>query len=202
MTLFRNKYRIESMRLRCWDYSSPGAYFVTIVTKNRECYFGNVENGIMNLNETGEIAKQYFAQIPKHFLFVSVDTFVVMPNHVHGIVIINQSDVEETLHATSLQPLQPSRPSRPSRSSQPPSTGKSKTMSSISPKSGSLSTIIRSFKSAVTRSSRLISHDFAWQSRYYDRIIRNECELGRIRTYIIKNPLNWAMDEDNPEKMD
>ena len=73
MTLFKNKYRIESTRLKGWDYSSPGAYFVTIITKNRVCYFGNVKNGFMYLNELGEIAKQCFEKIPEHFPFVSTN---------------------------------------------------------------------------------------------------------------------------------
>ncbi len=89
MALFKNKYRIESTRLKGWDYSSPGAYFVTIVTKNRACYFGNIKNDAMHLNELGEIAKQCFEKIPEHFPFVSLDVFVIMPNHVHGIIIIN-----------------------------------------------------------------------------------------------------------------
>lgn len=209
MELFKNKYRIESTRLKGWDYSSPGAYFITIVTKNQTCYFGNVENGNMHLNKLGEIAKLCFEKIPEHFPVASLDVFVIMPNHVHGIVIINQSDdaagldndsgsggysnlgnktIVETLHATSLHPFQPS---------QLPSTGKNKSMASISPKSGSLSAIIRSFKSAVTKSSRLINPDFAWQSRFYDHIIRDEKSLNNISRYIMQNPLNWQTDAQN-----
>ncbi len=107
MTLFKNKYRIESARLKGWDYSSPGAYFVTIITKNRVCCFGDVENGFMHLNELGKIAKQCFEKIPEHFPFVSVDVFVIMPNHVHGIIIINDQNGDgifvETQYIASLR---------------------------------------------------------------------------------------------------
>jgi REP element-mobilizing transposase RayT len=169
MTLFKNKYRIESTRLKGWDYSSPGAYFVTITTKNRICYFGNVENGDMYLNELGEIAKQCFEKIPEHFPFVSLDVFVIMPNHVHGIIIIKPGndggarDVE-TLHATSLQP-QPPPPQQPETDTTSYITApKNKKMASISPKPNSLSVIIRSYKSAVSKQARQIHPDFVWQS--------------------------------------
>lgn len=210
MTLFKNKYRVESVRLKGWDYSSPAAYFITVVTKNRECYFGDIKDGRMHLTKSGEISKHCFKQIPNHFPFVSLDDFVIMPNHVHGILFIkkrnrNRSVVEtlhgvdtldsvETLHATSL-PMKGKTPGL-----KRVSTKKNNTMSSIAPEKGSLSTIIRSFKSAVTRTSRLFNPDFEWQSRYHDHIIRDEKTLNKIRQYIIQNPLNWYLDENNPNR--
>ncbi|MCK4464495.1 MAG: hypothetical protein KAU83_02190, partial [Bacteroidales bacterium] len=214
MALFKNKYRIKSTRLKGWDYSSPGAYFVTIVTKNRAYYFGNVENGDMHLNELGEIAQQCFEKIPEHFLFVSLDSFVIMPNHVHGIIIIkpgNGGEIHsstkteiindggagdvETLHATSLQ-QQPQQPETDAASYI--TAPKNKKMASISPKPSSLSVIIRSYKSAVSKQARQIHPDFVWQSRYYDHIIRDKKSLNNIRQYIIQNPLNWQADAENP----
>src|SRR5919109_4323497 len=88
MGLYKDKYRIETTRLKEWDYSSNGYYFVTICTKDRECVFGNIIDGKMELLEIGEIAKQYWLEIPKHFQNVKLDKFVIMPNHVHAIVII------------------------------------------------------------------------------------------------------------------
>jgi REP element-mobilizing transposase RayT len=167
--------------LKGWDYSSPGAYFVTIVTKYRTCYFGNVENGDMHLNELGEIAQQCFEKIPEHFPFVSLDSFVIMPNHVHGIIIIkHQPQQPETDTASYI------------------TAPKNKKMASISPKPSSLSVIIRSYKSAVSKQARQIHPDFVWQSRYYDHIIRDEKSLNNIRQYIIQNPLNWQADAENP----
>jgi REP element-mobilizing transposase RayT len=183
MYKFNNKYRIPSARLQNWDYGSAGAYFVTICTKNRECWFGDISNGVVELSEIGEIANKYWVEIPNHFPFVILGAHIIMPNHTHGILILNNVETlhehvpVETLHATSLQ---------------------RQNMSSISPKKGSLSTIIRGFKSAVTKHARQININFAWQSRFYDHVIRNEKSLYSISEYINNNPLNWKNDDYNP----
>src|SRR5512143_2641109 len=101
MTKFKDKYRIESARLRGWDYRSAGGYFVTICVKDRECVFGHVVNDDIELSSLGEIANEYWRQIPSHHVGVEIDEFVIMPNHTHGIVIIRES--VETLRATSLR---------------------------------------------------------------------------------------------------
>jgi putative transposase len=176
MALFKNKYRIESIRLKGWDYRNPGYYFVTICTKNREPYFGHIINGEMHLSPVGEIAVQCWREIPYHHTGVGLDEFVIMPNHAHGIIVI--CNPVGTLYATSL----------PDKS----------TMSEISLRAGSLGVIIRSYKSAVTRLAGLNGFkEFAWQSRYYDRIIRDESSLHRIRQYIIDNPMKWESDREN-----
>jgi REP element-mobilizing transposase RayT len=87
---FQNKYRIPSSRLQTWDYGTNGAYFITICTQNREHFFGVVQNGTMQLSETGKIAEQLWIEIPNQFPFIELGNFVVMPNHVHGILIINK----------------------------------------------------------------------------------------------------------------
>ncbi len=92
MTLFKGKYRVESTRLRGWDYSSPGRYFVTICTKDRKLFFGGVIHAVMELSEIGKIAHQYWTEIPGHFPMVVLDEFKIMPNHVHGIVVIRDRD--------------------------------------------------------------------------------------------------------------
>jgi putative transposase len=192
-SLFRNKFRNESFRLNSHDYSSDSTYFITICTHMGLSYFGNISNEKMILSEMGQIAHKLWYEIPEHFSFVSLDEFVVMPNHVHGIVIIQstapgrmlqshagtlQSPVG-TLHATSLQ------------SSTSQHHTKNEFMSTISPKTGSLATVIRSYKSAVSKNVHLIDPDFSWQPRYYDHIIRSDRELDRIRDYIINNPVKW-----------
>ncbi|WP_396174147.1 transposase [Flavobacterium sp.] len=87
---FQNKYRIPSARLQNWDYSSNGAYFITICTQNREHYFGEIKDAAMQLSTIGQLAEQYWKEIPNHFPFVELENFVVMPNHIHGILIINK----------------------------------------------------------------------------------------------------------------
>jgi REP element-mobilizing transposase RayT len=131
----------------------------------------------MILSETGQIANETWYELPEHFPRVSLDEFVVMPNHVHGIIIIEPFDVMGTLdvgtlHATSLQT-------------------KNKFMSSISPTPGSLPAVIRSYKSAVSKTVHLADPDFSWQPRYYDHLIRSDQEMTRIKQYIINNPDRW-----------
>jgi len=181
MTLFKNKYRVESARLKDWDYHNPGFYFVTLCTKNREHYFGQIADGEMHLSVVGEIVAQCWCEIPAHHADVELDEFVVMPNHVHGIVVIREHVVAETLHVTSLRDPK---------------------MSEIFPKAGSLSVIIRSFKSAVTRVAGLKGfNEFAWQARFYDAIIRDEKTFHKIRQYIFDNPVKWELDKDNPSNL-
>ena len=87
---FQNKYRIASARLHNWDYSSNGAYFITICTQNKEHYFGTINDGKMVLSEIGKLVEQFWIEIPNQFLFIELGNFVIMPNHVHGIIIINK----------------------------------------------------------------------------------------------------------------
>jgi len=187
MTLFKDKYRIESTRLKGWDYRNPGFYFITICTKNREHYFGNIADDEMHLSAAGEIAAQCWREIPVHHAGVELDEFVVIPNHVHGIVVIREHgfdetlQIVETLQATSLHDHK---------------------MAAISPKAGSLSVVIRSYKSAVTKLAGLDScQEFAWQSRFYDQIIRDENSFNKIRQYIFDNPVKWELDQDNPSNL-
>ncbi|MCL4547702.1 MAG: transposase [Bacteroidetes bacterium] len=171
MNLFKNKYRIKSARLAEWDYSNPWWYYVTINTKDHKDFLGKVRNGKMIVNGLGRIAENCWKEIPNHYPASELDYFVVMPNHIHGIIIINSA--VETGHAPSLQ--------RQTRS---------------------LSNIIGSFKSGVTKSVHNLGYTkFGWQPRFYDRIIRNEKELYNIRKYIEQNPLNWELEREQPENI-
>ena len=170
MERFQNKYRVESTRLKEWDYSNPWWYYVTINTKEHKEYFGRVENEIMVLNEIGKTADIYWKQIPIHFANVELDYFVVMPNHIHGIVIINT--LVETGHAPSLR-------NKPT-----------------------LSNIIGSFKSAVAKRVHELGYsNFSWQTRFFDRIIRDERELYNVRKYIEQNPLKWGLEKECSENI-
>ena len=136
MTLFKNKYRIESARLKGWDYRNPGYYFVTICTRGRNHYFGKVEGEDVRLSAMGEIAAQCWAETPQHHAGIELDEWVIMPNHAHGIVVIVETlRSVETVHCTVSTV----------------GTAAKNQMSAISPKTGSLSVAVRSFKSAVTR---------------------------------------------------
>ena len=183
---YQNKYRIESARLQNWDYRREGAYFITICTQNHKHYFGKIKNGKMEFSNIGIIADILWSEIINHNDNIELGEFVVMPNHIHGILILNNNNtvVVETLHATSLQRQQQTK-------------NKNDYFSSISPKSNSISTIIRSYKSAVTKHCHRLGFEFGWQTRFWDHIIRNNDEFYRISQYIINNPLKWENDKLN-----
>lgn len=180
MPLYKNKYRTTSIRWEKWDYRNPGAYFVTICTKNRISYFGECIDKKMHLNNIGDIIDKYWKEIPQHFKNTALDEFVVMPNHLHGIIIINAGLVDTLQCNVSTIDL----------------NEKNKFMSKISPKPGSLSTILRSFKSICTKeiNKQFPEMVFGWQSRFHDRVIRDEMEFERIKQYIMNNPENWETD--------
>lgn len=165
MEKYKNKYRIASTRLQTWDYGSNAAYFVTICTKNRQHFFGKIRNGKMQLSDIGRMAHKYWNEIPEHFPFVKLDAFVVMPNHVHGVIIIDKTD-----------------------------GGWDGRKNRFGPQSRNLASIVRGYKIGVTKNARKINPNFAWQPRFHDHIIRNEPSFERIATYIINNPLNWKTD--------
>ena len=188
---FNDAYRVSSSRLQSWDYSSNGTYYITICTKNMENHFGEIVKGIMILSEKGNIANQYWKDIPDHFPFVNLDTFTIMPNHLHGILEINNQikKVTPSMH-TGLNPDE--NPGSISIQGKHEIRSMSSQMALISPKAGSLSTIIRSYKSAVKKWCTDQHLKFNWHARYYDRIVRNMTELEEIRKYIIQNPEDWT----------
>ena len=141
--------------------------------------------GEMHLSGIGHIASQMWYEIPDHFPFISLDAFVVMPNHIHGIIVINRfirTPIVGALHATPLQPPDAK-------------LLKNEIMSSISPKRGSLSVVVRSYKSAVTKYVHKFDNGFSWQPGFYDSIICTTCQLKRIRKYVLDNPQNWNDNE-------
>ena len=181
MSLYNNRYRIESTRLKDWDYSRAGWYFITICTKNREMMFGNISNNRMILNKKGEIVRNSWDDLVNHYSNIKLDAFIIMPNHIHGIIAITHNV------KTGLKPV---------------STIKNKP---VSVKQYTLSEIMRGFK---TFSARKINQLYnrsgipLWQPRFYDHIIRNNNDLTRIREYIRNNPNKWQNDDlhtiDNP----
>jgi len=176
------KHHRHSMRLRGYDYAQAGAYFVTVVTKDRACLFGEVVNGEMRLNDGGRMIEQWWFELNRKFSTVETDEFVVMPNHFHGIVVIAGVTVGADLRVG------------------PNSEG--------AHAGAPLPTIIQWFKTMTTneymRGVKTRSWTpFAgrlWQRNYYEHIVRCENELTRIREYIANNPLQWEMDRENPSR--
>ncbi len=186
MNKFKNKYRIQSNRLQNWDYSQHAAYFITICTHNRIHYFGEIVNNKMQLSEIGIIAYHFWNEITKHFSFVMLDEFVVMPNHIHGIIIINEMPNVET----------PKLGVSTSTTTTTDITNKKQTHNaSLKWKSGTLGVIINQYKRICTINARKTNPNFAWQPNYYDHIIRNNKSYENIKNYIYNNPKNWQNDK-------
>ena len=191
---FKGKYRIQSNRLKGYDYSSEGAYFITICAKDRECLFGEIINEKIVLNDLGKIAFDEWQKTEKIRQNILIDEFVIMPNHLHGILIVNKKILPskkcisvntnctvETNCNLSLQSQQPQK-----------QHGTSQTIGSI----------VRGVKIGITKYARKNTNiHIVWQPNYYDRIIRNEDELNRIREYILQNPAKWKNDRNNTENI-
>jgi putative transposase len=164
----------QAIRLKNYDYSQSGAYFITICTKQKQCIFGDIKNGKMRFNVLGAIAGKYWQEIPEHFPNVALDVYTIMPNHLHGILWIIESSENGN---------------------------KNRKFGDIVV--GSISSVVRSYKAIVSKKINQICHkkglSVVWQSRYHEKIIRDEKALVNIRSYIMNNPLNWDMDEENPK---
>lgn len=190
---FQDKYRINTARAWWHDYDG-GAYFITICTKGREHYFGEIEDGKMVLSEIGDYTRQCIEQISQHNPYAEIPLYVIMPNHLHMIVFIvetvapspqtqNNNEISETVHAPSLQP------------NRWKNDIVDEEMQFISKQKKRLPVAIGNMKSAVTRFANQNDHYFAWQTRFYDRIVRDQPEMNRIATYIENNVANWKDDE-------
>lgn len=181
----------KHIRLRNFDYSSAGQYFITICTKERECFFGKIENEKMLLNDIGNITNEYFLEISKHFSNALLDEFITMPNHVHCILELN-GDVG-TRHVVSLPDKTGNTVGTSHVMSLHQQPQKNRFGQSIP---GSVSVIMQQFKSSVKRWCNKNSHEyFQWQSRFHDHVIRDTDEYHRIKQYIINNPANWNSDK-------
>jgi REP element-mobilizing transposase RayT len=172
------KHNRQSIRLKGYDYSKPGYYFVTICVADRYCLFGEILDEEMHLNEYGKIAKAEWLRTENLRDNVCLDEFVVMPNHVHGIIKI--------IDKNSSRGVSPYAPAAAKKS-------KNKFRSP----SNNLGAMVRGYKSTVTKQINKLNNqpgDKVWQRNYYDHIIRNRHELNRIRKYIQDNPKNWEND--------
>ena len=174
------KHHRRSIRLKKYDYTQPGAYFVTIVAYQRVCLFGELVNEEIQLNESGRILEGCWCAIPDHFTNVELGAYVVMPNHIHGIIVINdRADAAASARRGTIY--------------------RAPTEQFGKPVNGSIPTIIRTFKSAVTRRiGRELNATGIWQRNYYEHVIRYHEDWDRIHRYIESNPPMWAEDNENP----
>jgi len=213
MKKFRNKYRIPSARASWWDYGNDAAYFITICTKGMECYFGDIVDAKMQLSHVGVLADVLWYEIKNHAKNITLDVFQVMPNHIHGVLALNGNKREtdngthaidptrnvetmrnvETTHALSL----PHDEQTTHALSLPKTPGQKRYQHQGS---NTISSIIGSYKSAVTKHAHRLGYEFEWQERFYDIIIRDEESYIRIVNYIKNNPAKWEEDKFNPTK--
>ena len=178
------KHHRQSIRIKDYDYTQAGAYFVTMVTDHRNGLFGSIQNGAVMLSDFGQIADDCWRAIPEHFPAVELGAYVIMPNHVHGVIVI-RDDESATVRAVRRGSIYRAPTDNIEQ------FGK--------PTKGSLSTIIRTYKAAVTRRiGREHNPTGIWQRNYYEHIIRDDKDLQRITDYIHANPLRWNEDDDNP----
>lgn len=162
----------HSIRLKDYDYAQAGAYFVTICVKDRACVLGMIENEKMQLSDYGKLVSTSWEWLAQQYAYVELDAWAIMPNHLHGIVFIHDN-----------------------------LRGGSRTAPTVSRKT--LGRLIGAFKTVSTKqinAVRNISGLPFWQRNYYEHVIRNEDDLFRVRTYIVNNPLQWALDDENPDR--
>lgn len=203
MTMFKNSdvdYKIESTRLQNRSYSIPGRYFITICTHQNRCYFGNISQGQMVLSHIGNIAETNLKKIVEHFSEIIIDSYIVMPNHIHALVIIkNQKNTlthnnDNSYH--QFEPLSDHTANNNNLSIAPYSPYddiiyEKLTMSQISKKGGLISQAINSYKGSVTRECRRCGLDFSWHPRFHDRILRQNEDSINVREYMRLNPMRW-----------
>ena len=174
MTFDPEKHGRTSIRLPDYDYSQPGAYFVTLCVAGRRCIFGGIADGEMRLNQIGKFVTEQWAGLSNHYRNAVVDAFVIIPNHIHGIVHL--TDASTVSVGAGFQPAHAADPTKPPHG---------------------LPEIIRGFK---TYTARIINQHAntsgqpVWQRNYYEHVVRTEGDLDGIRRYIVENPMNWAED--------
>ena len=199
MKKYQNKYRIASARLQGYNYGNAGLYFITICTANRKHFFGEIIDGKMQLSNIGILADIFWYEIKNHSKNMVLHQFVVMPNHIHGIleIVKNIDDVGNDVGCRDVACNVSTMDNMAGTDTTKPIPSTNEQMSKISPKSGTIGRIIGSYKGVVSKHAHRLELQFNWQSRFYDHIIRNEKSLKHIQSYIINNPANWEKDKFN-----
>jgi REP element-mobilizing transposase RayT len=211
-----NGYRSGTLRLDEWDYRRSAWYFVTICTHDRVSYFGTVRNGIVGLSPAGCIASHEWRRTPEIRPYVRLGAWIVMPNHIHGLIgITTESPAHDVVAGTDTSKrdgsntannadnsdgVDASRRDASTNAKQPKNTDENTdTNDNFRLHAHSLGAIIGQYKSVCTKRIRAACRpDFGWQSRYYDRIVRTRREWTAVRRYIHQNPANWTDDRHAP----
>jgi len=173
MTFDNKIHHRKSIRLRNFDYSHAGAYFITICTQNRECLFGEIVADEMQLDSVGLIVKKIWQEIPIHYPQLALDEFVVMPNHIHGIINLHRRD----LGTASSAPME---------------------FRCIVPTLGKIMRRFKSMSAIAVNKSLGRSLQPLWQRNYWERVVRDEKELHAMQEYIANNPRQWELDKLHP----
>ncbi len=201
---FKGKYRIQSTRLQKWDYSWAAPYFITICTKNRDHYFGEIEGGKMKLSTIGVIADILWYEIKNHATNVELGEFVVMPNHIHAILVLNEKSIQD--NGDSIKTPQKTQDNRETTHSSETTHALSLKQNTPQPEltpgqkrfqhqeRNSVSSIIGSYKSAVSKHAHRLGFTFEWQANFDERIVRDDASYQRIMNYIRENPSKWKED--------
>ncbi len=186
----------KSIRLKGYDYSQPGHYFITICTHERQHLFGTIRDGSIQLNDMGEIADQCWRAIPEHYPGVQLDAYVIMPDHVHGVLVVTDRNVgAETDNVGAQMGDVGAQNFVPLREPIVPGPGKNHRFGKTIPRS--IATIVRGFKTGVTKWARKnTDHHIVWQRNYYEHIVRDGDAMNRIRRYIRDNPSEWTGGDD------
>ena len=225
MTCDPDKHLRRSIRLRGYDYALAGAYFVSIVTQDRACLLGEVVEGAMRSNAAGQMVRVVWDELPVFYPGVNIDGIVVMPNHIHGIIILvgaapgGRPDIGSDGHRDSGQARPNIGQARPNIGQARPNIGQARgpaptvistghTAISLGDTAMSLGDVVHRFKTMTTKryadgvkqSGWATFQGRLWQRNYYEHIIRDEPALDRIRRYIDENPLRWAFDAENPQR--
>jgi len=177
----------HSIRLRDYDYAQAGAYFVTICTKDRECLFGEIKDGVMVMNDAGKMVQSLWDELPQRYPGVDVDGFVVMPNHIHGIIVLTVGAGPCACPNSDC-----------TNNGQPQGVAPTISLPDVVHRFKSLATA--RYRRGVRKNNWCPFPGRLWQRNYYKHIIRTEEEMKRFREYIQGNPMQWEMDEENPER--
>ncbi|WP_019504434.1 transposase [Pleurocapsa sp. PCC 7319] len=176
------RHHRRSIRLKGYDYSQAGFYFVTICCYQRQCLFGDIVNGLMQLNQYGEIVAETYQSLSFRYSYINLDEWIIMPNHFHGIIVLTDKPCRGVSRNAPTPPI------------------------NSKPKRKPLGRLIGAFKTVSTKKINLIRNapgSSVWQRNYYEHIIRNQKSLNNIRQYIINNPISWNVDQlhpNNPSK--
>jgi REP element-mobilizing transposase RayT len=180
-------HRRRSIRLKAHNYSSAGSYYVTVCAQNRECMFGKIVDTEMKLNDVGWMVQGVWDELPGHYPGVRTDSFVIIPNHIHGIIVLTGST--QRRGESRIRPREGDHKDRP-----------------YGTLAGTIGRVMQGFKSITTRKYIRGIMEYGWppfqkrlwQRNYFERVIRDEAEMNRVREYIIGNPARWLEDEENP----